>query len=75
MEYSREISEYVKQFKLDELLQQPVISSELGVFDTVNPEMTNPYLPDWDDLVRLQKSFANEKPQQSWNLDADTQQL
>jgi len=61
VEYSREISEYVKQFKLDELLQQPVISSELGVFDTVNPEMTNPYLPDWVDLVRLHKIIRQRK--------------
>jgi hypothetical protein len=61
VEYSREISEYVKQFKLDELLQQPIISSELGVFDTVNPEMTNPYLPDWVDLVRLHKIIRQRK--------------
>jgi hypothetical protein len=61
VQYSREIAEYVKQFKLDELLQQPVASNELGVFDTVNPDMTNPYLPDWDDLVRLHKIIRQRK--------------
>lgn len=61
MEYSREISEYVKQFKLDDLLQQPILSSELGVLDTVNPQMTNPYGPDWGDLVRLHKIVRHRK--------------
>ena len=48
-----ETSEYVKRFGLDELLGHVQNEDQSGNYSAVDPKMITPYLPDWEDLVRL----------------------
>ena len=50
-----ETLEYVTRFGLDQLLGHVQDEDQSGNFAAVDPKMTTPYLPDWEDLTRLHR--------------------
>ena len=58
---SNSIKEYVLEHQLDSLVGMQTHENQNGAFDTVNPEMTDPYKPNWDDLVRLHRLIRERK--------------
>ena len=56
-----EISEYVKRFGLDQLLGHVQDEDQSGNFAAVDPKMTTPYLPDWEDLTRLHRLILERR--------------
>jgi hypothetical protein len=50
-----EVINYVKENRLDRLLNAEVVPVKKGIHASVDPTVKTPYAPEWDDLVRLHK--------------------
>ncbi len=55
------ITHYVKEHGLDSLLGEVQHGDQDGIFDSVDPNMKEPYKPDWADLVRLHKLIRERR--------------
>lgn len=55
MEVSSDIraTDFARQFGLTELFVESAVSPDKSAFETVDPNHTQPYLPEWLDLTRL----------------------
>ena len=56
-----DVINYVKENRLDRLLNAEVVPVEKGIYASVDPTVKTPYAPEWDDLVRLHKLVRMRK--------------
>ncbi len=60
-ELTPEVIDYVKDHKLDELLNSEVVAVKKGIYESVDPKVVVPKSPEWDDLVRLHKLIRTRR--------------
>ena len=60
-ELSPEVIDYVKDHKLDELLNSEVVPVKKSIYESVDPKVVVPKSPEWDDLVRLHKLIRSRR--------------
>ena len=60
-ELTPEVINYVKDNKLDILLDSEIMPVGKSIYENVDPKVTVAYLPEWDDLVRLHKLVRSRK--------------
>lgn len=56
-----DILEYVRENQLDNLIGINKHGDQSGIFDAVDPAMTDPYKPDWVDLVRIHRLVRDRR--------------
>jgi hypothetical protein len=60
-EITPEVIDYVKDHKLDLLLNSEIMPVEKSIYESVDPKVVAPKSPEWDDLVRLHKIVRSRK--------------
>ena len=60
-ELTVEVIGYVKENKLDQLLDAEIISVKKTIYQSVDPSFTDAYSPEWSDLVRLHRLVRARK--------------
>ena len=60
-ELTAEVINYVKENKLDKLLNAEVVPVKKGIYESVDPSVVAPKSPEWDDLVRLHRLVRTRK--------------
>ena len=60
-ELTSDVIDYVKDHRLDELLNSEVVPVKKGIYESVDPKVVVPKSPEWDDLVRLHKLIRSRK--------------
>ena len=60
-ELTPEVIDYIKDHKLDLLLNSDVTPVKKSIYESVNPKVVAPKSPEWDDLVRLHKLVRSRK--------------
>ena len=60
-ELTPEVIDYIKDHKLDLLLNSDVTPVEKSIYESVDPKVVVPKSPEWDDLVRLHKLVRSRK--------------
>ena len=60
-EMTLEVIDYVKDHKLDLLLNSDVTPVKKSIYESVDPKVVAPKSPEWDDLVRLHKLVRSRK--------------
>jgi hypothetical protein len=60
-EITPDVIDYVKDHKLDLLLNSEIMSVEKSIYESVDPRVVAPKSPEWDDLVRLHKIVRSRK--------------
>ncbi len=58
---STNASKYAAENGLDKLIGLTSHDLQDGIFDAVNPQMNDPYKPDWDDLVRIHRLIRTRR--------------
>jgi len=56
-----DIASYIQEYQLDQLVPSEKSISQSGIYDSVNPNHTNPFPADWNDLVRLHQLVLSRK--------------
>ena len=60
-ELTPEVIDYIKDHKLDLLLNSDVTPVKKSIYESVDPKVVAPKSPEWDDLVRLHKLVRSRK--------------
>ena len=60
-ELTAEVVDYVKDHKLDVLLDSEVTPVKKSIYESVDPKVVAPKSPEWDDLVRLHKIIRSRR--------------
>ena len=60
-ELPQEVIDYIKDNKLDLLLNSDVTPVKKSIYESVDPKVVAPKSPEWDDLVRLHKLVRSRK--------------
>jgi hypothetical protein len=60
-ELTPEVIDYIKNNKLDLLLNSDVTPVKKSIYESVDPKVVAPKSPEWDDLVRLHKLVRSRK--------------
>ena len=60
-ELTAEVVDYVKDHKLDILLDSEVTPVKKSIYESVDPKVVAPKSPEWDDLVRLHKIIRSRR--------------
>ena len=60
-ELTPEVIDYIKDHKLDLLLNSDVTPVKKSIYESVDPKVVAPKSPEWDDLVRLHKIVRSRK--------------
>ena len=55
------VIDYIKDHKLDLLLNSDVMPVKKSIYESVDPKVVAPKSPEWDDLVRLHKLVRSRK--------------
>lgn len=56
-----DVLEYINSNQLIDLIGSTSHGEQDGIFDAVDPAMTDPYKPDWDDLARIHRLIRNRR--------------
>ena len=56
-----DIQSYISKSRLIDLVGLTDHREQSGIFDAVDPMMTDPYKPDWGDLVRIHRIVRNRR--------------
>jgi len=60
-ELNDEIISYVKENQLDRLLSSEIVPVKKSIYESVDPKVTAPKSPEWDDLVRMHRLIRTRK--------------